>query len=252
MKRLQGKVAIVTAAAGAGIGRASAKMLASEGVSVMVSDRGSKNIQDVVDSIKSGGGKAIGMQCDVQDQNQVNAMVERTVKELGRVDILLNNAGAEKFQSFLDMDDATSDLIINTNLKGTIYCCKAVLPHMIKQKEGKIVNISSVSAWSPPSVPDSVAYCATKGAMISLTYALAREVAQHNINVNAIAPGLIINPFLEKITPLGELDKIRNEIPLGRTGEPDDIAKVVVFLVSSDSSYMTGTCLTVNGGIFMR
>lgn len=248
--RFKGKVAIVTASAGEGLGQTTARMLIQEGANVVVSDRSSKRLSKVTESIKVLGGKFLSIECDVRNRQQAEEMVKRTLEEWGTIDILINNAGAERFESILEMKDETVDLIVDTNLKGTFYCTKAVLPTMINRRSGKIINISSVGAWAPRGVTDSAAYIAAKGGIISFTRAVAGEVAQYNINVNCIAPGFMYNPSLEKISGL-DLEQVKEATPLKRLGQPKDVAKVVLFLASEDASFLTGACISVSGGLVM-
>lgn len=248
--RFKGKVAIVTASAGAGLGQTAARLLIQEGANVVVSDRSSKRLSEVSESIKALGGKFLSIECDVRNRQQVEEMVKRALGEWGTVDILINNAGAERFESLLEMGDEAWDLIVDTSLKGTFHCTRAVLPTMIKQKSGKIINISSIAAWAPPGINDSAAYSAAKGGVISFTRAVAANVAQHNINVNCIAPGFMYNPALEKIGGL-DVEQVKESTPLKRLGQPMDIAKVALFLASEDASFLTGACISVSGGVVM-
>lgn len=249
--RFNGKVAIVTASAGAGLGQTTVRLLAEEGANVVISDRSSKRVSEVLESVKALGGNVLGIECDVCNRQQVEEMVRRTLEEWGTIDILINNAAAEKLEPLLEMKDETWDLIIDTNLKGTFYCTRAVLPTMIKQRSGKIINISSMAAWAPPNVIDSVAYIAAKGGIISFTRAVAAQVAQYNVNVNCVAPGFMYNPLLAKLGGGVDIEKIKDETPLKKVGQPIDVAKVVSFLASEDASYITGGCICASGGRVM-
>lgn len=248
--RFAEKVAIVTGAAGVGIGQATAKAFAREGASVVVSDAHVKRPFDVAQEISSSlGVKALGVQCDVSNQGQVEAMIKQTLNEFGRIDVLVNNAGIDRYSSVVDMTDETWDLIINVNLKGAFYCTRAVLPTMIKQKGGRIVNLTSPVAWWGGE--NDAAYCAAKAGVAALTKSVAKEVARYNILVNAIAPSAW-NPFLARNVPEEVLKKSESETPLGRLGRPEEIARVIVFLASEDAGFMTGDTLSVTGGYFMH
>jgi len=246
--RLEGKVAIVTGAAGAGIGQGVSWALAREGANVVVSDAHPKRPFQIAEDIKSETGReAMGIVCDVTTREDITNMVKETLDKFGRIDILVNNAGGNKLQQVVDMDEEVWDFVINVNLKSTFLCCKAVLPSMIKQKYGRIVNLSS-SIFLVGSKDGEAHYTAAKAGIVGFTRALCREVGEHNITVNAIAPGLIMNEFLLKIYPKEYFDDFEKNVPLGRSGKPSDIAGAVLFLVTDEGSYMTGQTLSVSGG----
>jgi len=246
--RLDGKVAIVTGAAGAGIGQGVSWKLAREGANVIVSDAHPKRPFEVAEKIKSETGRdTLGIVCDVTKKDHIDNMVKETLDKFGKVDILINNAGGNKLQQVVDMDEDVWDFVIDVNLKSTFLCCKAVLPSMIKQKYGRIVNLSS-SIFIVGSKDGEAHYTAAKMGIIGFTRTLCKEVAEHNINVNCIAPGLIMNEFLLKIYPKEYFDEVEKTIPMERGGEPSEIAGAVMFLVSEDGSYMTGQTLSVSGG----
>lgn len=250
--RFTGKVAIVTAAAGAGIGQATVRALAKEGANVVVSDGHARRPFSVAEDIRSSlGVKALGVQCDVTNRQQVDDMVKLALDEFGRIDILVNNAGFTRSMPAWEMSDEVWDEVININLKGTFYCCRAVLPTMIKQQSGRIINTSSVTVWMGGE--EGVHYCAAKAGILGFTRRLAREVAPYHITVNALAPGFIWNPMLEKTPgiPPGYADEIKKQIPVGRMGRPEDIANMTAFLASEEASYMTGQTVCVSGGWFM-
>lgn len=248
--RFQGKVAMVTGSAGAGIGQATARRLASEGARVVVSDMHERRTKEVAQDISRETGSAtLGIVCDVRSRAQVENMVKQTLDEWGRIDILVNNAGINKTSPVVEMTDETWELVLGVNLYGTFYCSRAVLPTMIKQRWGRIVNLSSVAQWRGDS--GQAHYCAAKAAISAFTRGLAAEVAQHGITVNAIAPGLAWNPFLSRISPtFGEehLKEMVARIPVGRLGTPQDMANVIAFLCSEEASYITGEVVTVAGG----
>ncbi len=252
--KLSGKVAIVTAAAGAGVGQATVRALAKEGADVVVSDAHAQRPFTVAEDIASKlGVKALGIQCDVSNVTQVENMVKKTLDEFGRIDILVNDAGVNNARPLLETTDENWDWIINVNLKGAFYCARAVAPAMIKQKWGRIINFSSIVALNG-NPDDGPAYVAAKAGILGLTKELANELAPHSITVNVIAPGFIWNPFLERTAGyspevFAELEK---KIPVGRRGYPDDIANTIAFLVSDEASYITGQTFCVNGGWYMH
>lgn len=250
MRSLENKVAIVTASAGAGIGQACLRRLAEEGAAVVVSDAHERRTQEMGEALRKEGYRVLPLPCDVTSRQQVEEMVRRTLEEFGRIDILVNNAGINKLSLLHEMDDETWDLVMNVNLKGAFYCSRAVLPTMIKQKYGKIVNLSSIVAWVS-SEEGEVPYITAKAGIIGFTRGLAREVVKHGININCIMPGLIPNPFIRRIYPEEAMRKMESHIPMGKGGEPEDIANAVRFLVSEESRYITGCALAVTGGWLM-
>ncbi len=250
--KLAGKVAIVTAAAGAGSGQAVARALGKEGANVVVSSRRThERLFKAAEYIeKTFGVKTLPIQCDVSDRAQVENMVNQTLEKFGRVDILVNVAGWEVAQKVVDMTDEAWDQIINVNLKGTFYTCRAVLPTMLRQKSGRIVNFSSTAAFVGDGV-DSAAYCAAKGGVSAFTRTLATEVGRSNITVNAIAPGVIWNPYLARTSGLTEpmFKQAAERSSVGHVGTPEDIANAVMFLVSDESGFVTGQTIRVSGGL---
>jgi NAD(P)-dependent dehydrogenase (short-subunit alcohol dehydrogenase family) len=247
LEKLKGKIAIVTGA-GQGIGKAISLELAKEGAKVVVSDINPKGIDDTVKEIKKSGAQAIGIRTDVAITEEVEKMVKETVEKFKTVDILVNNAGIFPFAPLLEMTDEQWNRVLDVNLKGCFNCTRAVAPIMVKKKRGKIVNIASIAAIV--GFPNLVHYCASKGGVLGLTRAVALELAPH-INVNAIAPGYIRTPGTEATTKYIDEETAKRFIensPLKRMGEPEDIAKAVVFLVSDDSDYITGETLVIDGG----
>ncbi|MDY6853112.1 MAG: SDR family NAD(P)-dependent oxidoreductase [Thermodesulfobacteriota bacterium] len=250
--RLKGKVAIVTASAGAGIGQAAVRAMAKEGANVVVADIHEKRTNTVAEEIKAETGlDTLGILCDVSVQEQVDNMVKQTLDKFGKIDVLVNNAGREILSPVKDMTDEQWDLVMDVCLKGTFRCCRAVLPTMIEKKSGSIINISSVAGWIGSDTGEAH-YCAAKAGVMALTRCLAKETAPDGIRANAIAPGLIMNEFLRRIYPPDFFEMAKPLIPLGREGKPEDIASAIVFLASDESSYMTGETMCVSGGMYMK
>ena len=243
---LKGKIAIVTGA-GRGMGEAIAKKLSTFGATVIVNDVDQSMITNVVNEVKKSGGNAFGYQTDVGEYSQVERMVDEVVSKYGSIDILVNNAGIlRRRESIEEIDDKEWDLVIKINVKGVFNCSKVVLKYMKEKKEGKIVNISS-SAGRSTSELGGAHYTASKAAVLGLTRHIAREAAPYNINVNSICPGLIDTPMVRETTSIEELDKWREEIPMGKLGEPETVADLVLFLVSDASTYINGATIDING-----
>lgn len=242
------KVALVTGA-GRGIGKAIAIALAREGAKVIVNDVDIQIAETVVGEIKSLGRESLAIQADVSDSKEVNQMIDLTIKKFGRFDILINNAAIIKRGSIEELKEDDWDRVIDVNLKGTFNCMKAVVGIMKKQKYGKIVNISSI-AGKIGDLTSALCYGASKAGMICLAKSLARELAPYNINVNVVAPHAIKTDMSKEWSEEKRKNIIAN-IPLGRMGEPEDIAEAVVFLVSDKAKFITGEVLDVNGGCLM-
>ena len=251
MGLLDKKVAIVTAAAGAGIGQASARRMAEEGARVVVSDVHPRRLEEVAQAMsKDFGYEVLGLAVDVRNVDEVKAMVDATVERHGRVDILMNNAGFNKLTPVWEMDDETWRSVIDINLTGTFNCIRAVLPQMIEQESGAIVSMASMAGWVGSSDGEAH-YSAAKAGVMGLTRAVAAEVGKYGIRVNAIAPGLIYNEFLERIYPKEFFERFAKRVPLGRVGEPPDVADLVLFLASDMSRYITGEVVSISGGSVM-
>lgn len=245
---LEGKVALVTGAS-RGIGREIALELAREGCNVAVNFAGSEaKANEVVDEIKGLGRQAIAVQCNVSNSEAVQAMVKETIGQFGSLDILVNNAGITKDNLLMRMKETEWDDVININLKGVFLCTKAVTRQMMKQRSGRIINISSIVGVS--GNPGQANYVAAKSGVIGLTKTTAKELAPRGITVNAIAPGFISTDMTDQLQ-----EDVRNEmlkqIPLSRFGDPKDIAKVVTFVASDSAAYMTGQTLHIDGGMVM-
>ncbi|HLC42607.1 MAG TPA: SDR family NAD(P)-dependent oxidoreductase [Methylomirabilota bacterium] len=248
--KLQGKAAIVTGA-GRGIGRGIALALAQEGAQVAVADIIRENAESVEKEIKAQGVKALAIQVDLTKRAEVNRMVDTVLGQFGQIDILVNNAGWDKVQPFLESEEETWDRVIAINYKALLYTCKATIPHMVAHGGGKVVNIAS-DAGRVGSTGEAV-YAGTKGAVIAFSKSLAREVARHQITVNVVCPGLTETTLLDESREAMPkvIDAITKSIPLRRTGQPEDIAKAVVFFASPMADYVTGQVLSVSGGLTM-
>ncbi|HWL24390.1 MAG TPA: 3-oxoacyl-[acyl-carrier-protein] reductase [Ureibacillus sp.] len=248
MGKLDGKVAVVTGAS-RGIGRAIALHLAKEGAKVVVNYSGSEQkALSVVDEINSMGTKAIAVQANISDVESVTQLMDTAIKEFGAIDILVNNAGITRDNLIMRMKEDEWDDVINTNLKGVFLCTKAVTRQMMKQRSGRIINISSVVGVLGNA--GQANYVAAKAGVIGLTKTTARELASRNILVNAIAPGFITTEMTDAL-PEDLKSAMLSQIPLAKLGQPEDIAKAVAFLASDDASYMTGQTLHIDGGMYM-
>ena len=241
---LKGKVAIVTGA-GHGIGREIALSLARNGADVVITDV-TDEIFEVSKQIEALKSKALPIKCDVSDFGQARGVEEQVLKKFEKTDILVNNAGIYPQKQFLDMTAEDWSKVLHINLDGVFHCTKAVIPRMIKQKYGKIVNIASI-AGAIVGFSNLVHYSASKAAIVGFTKSLALEVAQYGINVNAVAPGPIDVGDLMQVNSAVYGQTIK-AIPLGRMGRPIDIANLVVFLGSDESSFITGQCIVSDGG----
>jgi 3-oxoacyl-[acyl-carrier protein] reductase len=240
---LKGKVAIVTGA-GHGIGREIALSLARNGAEVVVTDV-IDAIFEVGKQIEALGSKALPLKCDVTDLEQAQDVEEKVIGKYERIDILVNNAGIYPQKAFLDMTADDWNKVLRINLNGVFHCTKAVIPKMVKQKYGKIVNIASI-AGAVVGFQNLAHYSASKAAIAGFTKSLALEVAQYGINVNAVAPGPIDVGDMAANTEIYQ--QIIKAIPVGRMGLPIDIANLVVFLVSDESNFITGQCIVSDGG----
>ena len=243
---LKDQVAIVTGGT-KGIGRAISLLLAEQGAKVVANF--SKDVE-AAESLKEetkSEGLSLGLyKGDVTQSDQVKAMVEETFAQYGRIDILVNNVGLVRDNFLMLMSDEDWDSLLRANLTSLFHCCKAVIRKMIPQRKGKIVNISSISGILGTSGQTN--YAATKGGMISFTKSLARELGPFNIHVNAVAPGLIESEVVSKM-PKEKVEAILKSSSLGRIGKPEEVAKVVLFLASEHSDYITGQTIVVDGGI---
>ena len=245
---LNGKVAVVTGAS-RGIGRAIAIKLAGLGAGVVINYNGSRErAEEVKKEIEAAGGKAEIMQCDVSDYRACEAMFKEIIDSFGRVDILVNNAGITRDGLLMKMSEEDFDAVLDTNLKGTFNCIRFVARQMIRQKGGRIINLSSVSGVLGNA--GQANYSASKAGLIGLTKSVARELASRNICVNAVAPGFIRTDMTDKL-PEAVQDNAVGQIPLKKMGRPEDVAQAVLFLAGDASDYITGQVLCVDGGMAM-
>ncbi len=239
--KLHGKVALVTGG-GKNLGKEIAISLAEAGADVAVTSRTLSEVERTAEEIEKKGKKALALSMNVTDFPQIERVVEQVVSEFGRIDILVNNAGIRSFKSLLEMPAEEWREVIDTNLTGAFLCCKAVGPAMIRQRGGRIINISSRAGVS--GVANQVAYCASKGGLIQLTRALAMEWAPYNILVNAVAPGTLST----RHSPKGLREEKIAIIPLKRCGEFEEVVPLILLLASEASTFMTGELILVDGG----
>ncbi len=250
--RLQNRVALLTAAAGAGIGQATARVFAREGARIVVSDVHRERTLSVAEAIeKEYGVETVGIPCDVTDKDGVKSVVKSAVERFGRIDILFNNAGTNRPAPVVDITDDAWDVVINTSLRGTFYFCREVLPVMIDQRFGRIVNVTSVAGFMGLKAGHAH-YAAAKAGVMAFTRCLAMENAQHYITANTIAPSFIYNEFIPHIYPEEEIERMYENIPYPRKGTPEDVANTALFLVTDEGEYITGQTICVTGGSWMR
>ena len=248
--RLANKVAIITGSAG-GMGKAAAELFAREGASIVVTDIAAAEGEETARGIRDAGGRAIFVKADAASEDEVSHMVDAAIRAFGQVDVLYNNAGIMPVEdgSVTDITGATWDKVMDVNLKSAFLCSKYVIPHMVKQGKGSIINVASFVAFMGCTVPQD-AYTASKGGMLSLTKSFAVQYGRHGIRCNAICPGPIETPLLRVLWTSEEARNLRlNRIPLGRFGEAKDIVYMALYLASDESSWTTGAWLMVDGGI---
>jgi 2-hydroxycyclohexanecarboxyl-CoA dehydrogenase len=254
MSKLQAKTVIVTGGAG-GIGGATCRRFAAEGAKVAVFDMNREAAEQVAADIRANGGQAAAFKCDITDRAAVDAAVAATEAQLGPVDVLVNNAGWDVFKPFVKTVPAEWSKLIDINLTGALHMLHAVLPGMSERKSGRIVNIASDAARGGSS--GEAVYSACKGGLVALSKTLAREHARHNITVNVVCPGPTDTALLAGVAegardPAKLIEAFRSAIPLGRLGQPDDLANAIVFFGSDDASFITGQVISVSGGLTMH
>jgi 2-hydroxycyclohexanecarboxyl-CoA dehydrogenase len=254
MRNLNGKTVIVTGGGG-GIGGASSRRFAEEGAKVAVFDMNLEAAQTVADGIRAAGGVAQAFQCDITQRAQVDAAVAAAEAALGPVDVLVNNAGWDVFKPFTKTMPAEWDKLIAINLTGALHMLHAVLPGMAERKAGRIVNIASDAARGGSS--GEAVYSACKGGLVALSKTLAREHARQNITVNVVCPGPTDTALLAGVAegardPAKLLEAFRSAIPLGRLGQPEDLASAIAFCGSDDAGFITGQVISVSGGLTMH
>jgi 2-hydroxycyclohexanecarboxyl-CoA dehydrogenase len=244
------KVAFITGA-GRGIGREIARTLASRGMDIIVSDVNVDNANETVSIVEKDGGIAVAVYCDVTRLESVQEAVGASLAHFGKIDVLVNNAGWDKVEPFLKSEPSTWRLIMDINLMGQIHTCKEILPVMIQNGYGKVINIASDSGRVGSS--GEAVYSAAKGGVIAFTKTMAREMARHKINVNCVSPGPSNTPLFEEIGSYNEgiATALEKAIPFRRLAQPSDIANGVAFLASDEADYVTGQTLSVNGGLAM-
>lgn len=252
--KLKRKAAIVTGGA-SGIGRATALALSLEGANVAIADIAIDNANRVRDEVAASGyGSAIACPVDLTKRVEVEAMVQTVLREFGQIDILVNCAGWDRLEPFIESSEETWDKILTINFKSVLHTVKAVLPHMMERGSGKIINIAS-DAGRVGSSWEAV-YSGAKGAVIAFSKTLARETARYNINVNVVCPGMTDTPLMQAIRAQSEktekiIDAVIKATPFRRAAKPEEIASMVVFLASGDSDFMTGQTISVSGGLTM-
>ena len=245
--KLEGRVALVTGAS-QGIGHACALALAREGATVAVAARNRQKLEELVGQITAARAKAAAFVMDVSDEEQVKSGIKAALGQFGKIDILVNNAGITRDQLVMRMKRADWDAVLNTNLTSAYLCIQQVIGSMLKQRWGRIINITSV--FGQMGQAGQTNYAASKAGLIGLTMAMAREVASRNITCNAVAPGFIETGMTAVLSDEFKQNAVKS-IPLGRVGLPQDVASAVCFLASDDASYITGHVLNVNGGMLM-
>ena len=244
---LEGKKAIVTGS-GRGIGRAIALAFAKEGADLGINDVNLSDAESVAKEVESFGREVVVVKTDVSNYDEVKEMMMTFLKKMSRIDILINNAGVASQKKFVEMEKQEWDWLVNIIMGGAFNCCRSIINPMIEQKYGRIINISSIfgiCGW-----PEMAHYSAAKSGLIAFTKTLAKEMGQYGITVNTIAPGNISTP-MHKTVPQAVIDEIVRMTPVGRLGQPEEIAELAVYLASEKASYMTGQVLSPNGGILI-
>jgi NAD(P)-dependent dehydrogenase (short-subunit alcohol dehydrogenase family) len=245
--RLDGKVALITGGC-QGLGLEIARSLAKAGAAIVVTSRDERKARQTAGTIHSEtGSDALGVDVDVTDYGQIQSMVERVVGSFGRLDILINNAGINIRKPILDYDEQSWDLVQTTNLKAPFLCAKAVVPQMIKQQFGRIINIASMLGTI--ALPERAAYCSSKGGLIQLTKVMALEWAQQGITANAVCPGPFATELNQVVMNNPEVNQFfLDHLPVKRWGKPEELTGLIVYLASGLSSFMTGSTIVIDGG----
>jgi 3-oxoacyl-[acyl-carrier protein] reductase len=242
---LEGKTVLVTAAAGTGIGFATARRCVDEGATVMISDIHERRLADAAAQLTAVSGRPTpSRMCNVTREDDVQALVDAAVTEMGRIDVLVNNAGLGGFAHLVDMTDEQWTKVLDVTLNGTFRMTRAALRHMVPRRHGVIVNNASVLGWR--AQPGQAHYAAAKAGVMALTRCAAMEAAPANVRINAVAPSLAMHEFLAKVTPGGLLEELTAREAFGRAAEPWEVANVIVFLASDYSTYMTGEVVAVS------
>lgn len=256
MYQLEGKIAVVSGAA-TGIGRAIALRLAREGCDLGILDINEEGAQETATLVEDAGRRCHVIKTDVSDYEQVRESTEKLLEVFGRIDVLYNNAGIIRISTLAEMAPADFCEVFRINVDGVFHCCKAVIPHMMERRSGRVIN--TASWFGKKGHAGYGAYCASKFAIIGLTQSLAQEVASHRINVNAVCPGTIVETVMREEADresarqgLATSKERESNIPWGRVGLPEDIARVAVFLASDEAEYMTGQSINVTGGLWMQ
>jgi NAD(P)-dependent dehydrogenase (short-subunit alcohol dehydrogenase family) len=237
--------------AGSGIGQAMATLFAKEGAELALADRDIEGLRETHRLVAAGGGRAVHVTCDVTDGDQVRDAISTCISTYGRIDVLCNNAGVGSTQNVIDTPEDVWDLCFDVNVKGVFWGCKHALPHMIARGKGAIVNTSSVAGLV--GIPNRAAYCASKGAVVSLTKAMAMDHVRQGIRINCVCPGTVDSPWVGRLLsgnpdPVAARAALEARQPMGRLGLPDEVAQAALYLASDEASYCTGTALVLDGG----
>lgn len=244
--RLKGKTAVVTGGS-SGIGRATAVLFGREGAKVVVADQSAEAGLDTVREIQKAGGEATFLRVDISNSAEVQGMVDAAIKAYGRIDILFNGAGVLFYGTILETEEREWNRVLSINLTGTYLCCRAVLPSMIRQGSGSIINVASTTG-AHDACANAVAYVTSKGGVTLLTRAMAIDHARQGVRVNALCPGATDTPMLRKALTPAQIDNLAASQPIGRLGLPTELAQASLFLASDDASFVTGATLFVDGG----
>jgi 3-oxoacyl-[acyl-carrier protein] reductase len=242
---LKGKNVVITAAAGTGIGFATARRCAEEGATVLLSDAHERRLHQYAATLAEETGQQVRpLACDVTDESQVTALFEHAIAELGHIDVLINNAGLGGTTNIVEMTDDQWDRVLNVTLTGTFRCTRAALRHMLPRRQGSIINLGSAAAWR--AQPGQSHYAAAKAGVLSLTRSAAMEAAEYGVRVNAVVPSLVLHPNLAKVSSPEFLDSLIEKEAMKRSAEPWEVGNAIVFLASDLASYLTGEALSVS------